>query len=157
MSQAAFGLTPCGSTRIDLDKAQSWLCQLEDSTIRRSISYVRARRVSCVHVRRFFRASEARPFVCERSLISCARTLNLERRTVFRAPHYIARNVCCIDVRTLSCRQRIDGRGSRVAGRWSTADGRWLRFAVRGLRVAGRGSQFHRSGATLLSRRTSDT
>jgi hypothetical protein len=58
-------------------------------------------------------------------------TLNLEECSVARASHYVAQNVCCIDVQTLPCRQRF-------AGRWSpfafTVHGSWV--AVSRLRVA---------------------
>ena len=94
-------------------------------------SYMRARRVPCVRARRFLGASEARPLAREQGLISCTRTMNLEGRSVFRVPHYVALlSVRRVDVRTLPCRHRVDGRGSRVDGRRSMVDGRWLRVAV---------------------------
>jgi hypothetical protein len=67
---------------------------------------------------------------------------------VARAPHYVARNVGCVDVQTLPCRQRIYVRGSWV-------DGRGSRFTVRGSRFAGRSSRSRCSDATLSSRGTS--
>jgi hypothetical protein len=78
---------------------------------------------SYMRARRFLRASEVRLLACERDLISFARTLNREGRSVARAPHYVARNVCCVDVRTLPCRQRVDGCGSMVAERGSMIAG----------------------------------
>ncbi len=58
-----------------------------------------------------------------------ARTLNLEGRSVARVPPYVARNVCCVDVQTLSVVS-----GSMFAGRGSMV-------AVRGSRFVGGGSQ----------------
>ena len=150
-------VVPCRSTRIVRNRAKSCPCQLEDNAFRRSVSCVRARCVRCVR--------------CERG----ERTLNLERHSVLWAPHYIARNVYCIYVRTLPCCQRVNGRGSRLAargsrvdgrwsmvdGRWSMVDGRWSMAAGRGSRVAGRGSiarvPRYRRAERLLLRRRSDS
>ena len=76
---------------------------------------VRAGCVPCVRAKRFLRASEVRLLTCERDLISFARTLNLKGHSVARTPHYVARNICCVDVRTFPCHQRFDGRGSRFS------------------------------------------
>ena len=68
---------------------------------------------------RSLRASEAISS-CERGAISCVRArldlvcANVEDGSFGR--HITSRclNDCCVDVRTLPCRQRVDGRGSRV-------------------------------------------
>ena len=67
---------------------------------------------------------------CEQGLISCARTLKTEGRSVFRASHYVAWNLHYVDVRTLPCRQRVDDRGSQIDGRRSMVDGCGSRVAV---------------------------
>ncbi len=78
---------------------------------------------------------------------------------VARAPHYVARNVGCVDVQTLPCRRGsiVAGRGSMVAVRGSRFVGGSSRFTVRGWRIAGRSSRSRRSDATLSSRGTSVT
>ena len=96
------------------------------------------------------RASEALSS-CELGVTSCVLArldllrANVEFGRAFRlwAPHYVALNVRCLDVRTLPYHQRVDGRESRAGGRGSLVDGH--------------GSRFRRSGATLSSRGTSIT
>ena len=73
--------------------------------------------------------------ICGKKPRAC--TLNLEGRSVARAPPYIALNVCCLDVQTLSVVS-----GSMFAGSVSIVAGRWLRFAVNGSWVVVRGSRF---------------
>ena len=77
------------------------------------------------------------------------RTLNLEGRSVARAPPYVALNVCCVDVQTLpvvsgsmfaGIGSIVAGGGSMVAVRGSRFVGGGSRFTVRGWRFAGRGS-----------------
>ncbi len=65
-----------------------------------------------------------------------ARTLNLEGRSVARAPPYVALNVCCVDVQTLPVVS-----GSMFAGIESIVADRGSMVAVRGSRFVGGGSR----------------
>ena len=65
-----------------------------------------------------------------------ARTLNLEARSVARAPPYVALNVCCVDVQTLPVVS-----GSMFAGIGSIVAGRGSMVAVRGSRFVGGSSR----------------
>ena len=94
-------MVPCRSARI---------VEIGGSPVRVNWKTTHSVARSLAHVQGAFRACERCVFFsCERGatsrgLISCTQTLNLERRFVFWALRYIARDAYCIDVRSLPCR-----------------------------------------------------